>query len=339
MLKALLKNSLFLSGSLFIILIFLASLVYTVIFGSHVPELKLLYKGDKLVADSPFTPSQYPPLGSNIQGKSMFLLIIIGAKYTIGIAFVVAALRMLFSVIFGVLYGNYFMRLNRYVSKVIEAFNYVPAALLAYVLLVTVLREHALTSSYSYSFDERVLFEMAILTLIALPTTTLLIGNETDYILKQEFITGVKTMGASRWHIIKRHILPHLGPRLWIQYMQQVIQVLILLIHLGFLGLLFGGTNIDPSNGNIFSVTREWAGIIGKSFGNLLAYPWVPLSSLVAFALTILAMHCILEGLTDVLERGKVVKRLPKKRKRSTGAETPPASPDFTQVTNNASGH
>ncbi|HEU5141089.1 MAG TPA: ABC transporter permease subunit [Bacillales bacterium] len=338
MVKALLKHPLFMMGSLFIVLVFAGSIVHAVFFDSYIPETTLYFEGDTLIADAPLTPSQDPPLGSNKQGKNLFFLLLMGAKYTIGLAFAVAALRMFFSVILGVIYGNYFMRFNRYISKGIEAFNYVPAALLAYVLLVTVLREHVMTSSYTYSFDERVLFELAILTLIALPTTTLLIGNETDYILKQEFITGVKTMGASRWHIIRKHILPHLGPRLWIQFMQQVIQVLILLIHLGFLGLFFGGTNIDKMTGDMFSVTGEWSGIIGKAFGNLLTYPWVALTPLVAFALTILAMHCILEGLTDVLDRQKVIKKSTKKKKRNTHSGTPPVSVDFTPAEKKVSG-
>ncbi|HET7580344.1 MAG TPA: ABC transporter permease subunit [Bacillales bacterium] len=333
MIKSLLKNPLFMPGFLFIVLLLAASFVHAIFFDSVIPNMKLLYKHGELVANTPFTPSQYPPFGSNNSGDNLFFIILMGAKYTIGVAIVVAALRLVVSIVLGVLYGNYFMKVNRYVSKVVDAFHYLPIALLAYFILKTALMSNGMTQAFAYSYTARIIFELVILTLVALPTTTLLIGNETSLILEKEYIVGAKIMGGSRLHIIRKHVIPHLIPKLWIQFTQQIIQVLILLIHLGVLHLLFGGTlvKMGPGGTNYISLNGEWSGLIGKSIEHLSLYPWIPLVPLVAFACTMLAFNLVLEGLKTVVEERDLPKRK-KKRKRRTATRPATVQPSFEFV-------
>lgn len=302
------------SGSLFIVLLFAASLVHAIFFHSTIPKIGLLYEHGKLIARSPLSPAQYPPFGTNKQGESVFFRILMGAKYTIGIAVVVAVLRLVISIVFGLFYGNYFMKVNRFLSRIIESFHYVPMALLAFILLSPVLMQGAV--SFGYTLNVRVLFEVIVLTVIALPTTILFIGNETGLILKQEFMTGVRLMGASRFYILRRHVMPHLMPRLWIQFARQVIQVLILLVRLGVLELFFGGTRVRGNPPELSSFSGEWSGVIGQNIRSVEALPWMALAPLIMFALTILAMHFVLRGLEDVLGDGKVHQVTKKKAKR-----------------------
>lgn len=313
MIKALLKHPLFMIGLSFVVLLVAASLIHMIFFGSHIPEQHLLYKDGKLVAHSPLSPTEYPPFGTNKRAESMLFRILMGAKYTIGIAVVVALLRLVISIAVGLFYGNYLMKVNRFLSRIIESFHYVPMALLAFILLSPVLLQGAV--SFDYNLSVRILFELAVLTIIALPTTILFIGNETNLILRQEFMTGVRLMGASRFYILRRHVIPHLLPRLWILFVQQVIQVLILLVHLGILELFFGGTRIF-ADGYRYSFSGEWSGVVGQNLESIESVPWIPLFPLMMFALTILAMHFILEGLKDVFGQDMVHKVQRKKTKR-----------------------
>lgn len=312
MMRALLKNPWFMIGSLFIGLMVVTSLVHAIFFDSVVPEHRFVYHNDKLMAVSPLSPIESPPFGSNAEGESMFFRLLMGAKYTIGMAVGIAVLRLAISIVLGLFYGNYFMRANRFISPIIESFHYVPMALLAYILLAPVLMQDAMTGEFAAGFGGRVLFEVIILTVIALPTTSLLIGNETSLILRQEFMTGVRVMGASRFHILRKHVMPHLIPKLWIQFAQQVIQVLILLVHLGVLQLFFGGTRSATGVGGetSSSFTGEWSGVIGDNIRSIDSLPWVVITPLVLFALTILAMNLILQGLKEVLGE-KQLRRIP----------------------------
>ncbi|WP_085523440.1 ABC transporter permease [Tuberibacillus sp. Marseille-P3662] len=304
MVKALCKNPLFLTGFLFLFILFISSIIHTFVFDSYIPEKDVLYEDGQLAASSPLTPADYPPLGTNNLGESLFYKVLLGAKWTIGIAFLVAIFRMMISFVLGIFYGQYLMRFNQMISKIAESFHYVPMALLAYLLLEPVLMEQGAIGQFEYSFGTRVIFEVVILTVIALPTTTLKIGSDMTYILRQAFITGAEVMGASRFHILKKHIMPHLAPKLWIQFAQQVIQVLIILVHLGLLQLFFGGTDVGmgPGGTTFTSLSGEWSGLIGKGYQYLEVHPWIPLTPLVMFALAILAMNFVLEGLKSASE-------------------------------------
>lgn len=341
MIRSLLKNPWFMMGASFMILMVVASLVHAIFFDSVVPEHRFVYKNDKLVAFSPLSPAESPPFGSNAQGESMFFRLLMGAKYTIGMAVVVAALRLAISIVIGLFYGSYFMRVNRFLSRIIESFHYVPMALLAYILLAPVVMQDAMTGEFAAGFGGRVLFEVIILTVIALPTTSLLIGNETSLILRQEFMTGVRVMGASRFHILRKHVMPHLIPKLWIQFAQQVIQMLILLVHLGVLQVFFGGTRsaTGPGGTTSSSFTGEWSGVIGSNIRSIDSLPWVVITPLVLFALTILAMNLILQGLKEVLGEKQIRKIPVKKAKRNEPKPLDSSSFDFIPSVDEARRH
>src|SRR5699024_5302671 len=150
-----------------------------------------------------------------------------------------------------------------------NGFYYIPMALICFVILDSVIVFGPFDED-PYSFVQNAVFELIILTVIAVPTTSLLLANQIDQVYKHEFITAAKVLGGRRWHILGKHILPHMWPRLMIQFAQEVVQVLILLIHLGFFQLMFGGTlriANDPGVPDYFiSMSSEWSGLIGNAF-------------------------------------------------------------------------
>jgi peptide/nickel transport system permease protein len=152
---------------------------------------------------------------------------------------------------------------------------------------------------FQYSFATRVWYEIILLTLLALPTVSLVIGNEISIILKKEFIQSARTLGASSFFILRKHVIVHVYRRLLIIFTQQVIQVLLILAHLGLFELYLGGTKIDYSIMQTAPITTtyEWSGLIGDYFDLFIAYPWIPLAPIGAFTLTILALNLILRGL------------------------------------------
>jgi peptide/nickel transport system permease protein len=321
--KGLIKDPYFIIGLSIIFIIFALSIIFTFVLHGKIPKMILLYNAHgELVDKAPLSPLEYPPLGTDREGYSMFFRLIIGAKYTIGITLIIAFLRLLISLVFGLIYGNFFIKFSRYVSKIIEAFNYVPTTLLAYILLAPVILENSVTNQYQYSSSQRIVFEIVILTVIALPTTSLMIGNETNYLLKEEFITSVKLLGGTKLYILKRHVLPHLVPKLWINFAQQIIQVLVLLIHLGLFHLFFGGTNVyyGLEGAEYSSQSGEWAGLIGTSFFNdLSTKPWIALDPLIMFSITLISMQLVLKALKVHFESGEhrvVSKKIKSKTKK-----------------------
>ncbi len=93
-------------------------------------------------------------------------------------------------------------------------------------------------------------------------------------------------------------------PKVAIFFIQELIQVLFLLIHLGVLGIFIGGgkdvqMDESPISMKIFSLSNEWAGLIGNDYREFLLNPWITLVPLVAFSTLILALKLILSGLQE----------------------------------------
>ncbi|GIO21705.1 ABC transporter permease [Oceanobacillus sp. J11TS1] len=303
MINNLFKHPLFLSGFIFIFLLLAASFVHTVFFQGKIPVTEFLRNNEgNITSFAPFNPLEVPPLGTDEVGRHIIVLLIQGAKYTIGISILVAGLRVIISTIIGLFFENYFSKFNQYLSGLVNGFYYIPAALICYILLYDVIfTPHGEVDGYS--IFQKMIFQFFVLTIVAIPTMSLLIGNQLNQIYKSEFITSAKTLGGSRLHILHKHVLPFMVPLLLIQFIQEIIKVLILLIHLGFFHLLFGGTmeqQLDDTQNAYISVSSEWSGMVGNGFNHLGGWSWMFLSVVIAFTLVILALNLVTKGIEDV---------------------------------------
>lgn len=303
MIKRLFKHPLFLSGFIFLFLLLASSIMHTVFFQGKIPVTDFLRNSEgSITAAAPFNPLEVPPLGTDEVGRHIFVLLIQGAKYTIGISILVAGLRVMISAIIGLFFENYFSKLNRYISGLVNGFYFIPAALICYILLVDVLfTPHGEVDGYSIL--QKMIFQFFVLTIVAIPTLSLLIGNQLNHFYKHEFITSAKTLGGSKLHILHKHVLPYMIPVLLIQFIQEIIKVLILLIHLGFFHLLFGGTieqQLDDTQDAYISVSSEWSGMVGNGFNHLSGWSWMFFSVVISFTFVILALKLMTKGIEDV---------------------------------------
>ncbi|SEN98565.1 peptide/nickel transport system permease protein [Mesobacillus persicus] len=323
------KNWKFALGLLFFVIAIGYSLIYSVTTDNHVDQVRLYYNedGSKLLGTPPLAPTEPFFFGSDRLGFSLFDQLVIGAKYTLFFALLIALLRVFGGLLFGVLYAFHLRpRSQEWFGRMTDSIHFLPLSLIAYILLAPILMPTM--QGFAYSFTERVLLEIFILTILVIPLTTVLLGKEIKQVLEYEFIISAKVLGGSKFHVFWRHVLPHLGPRLTILFGQQFIQVLLIFIHLGVFQFFFGGTILsfgmqaDPPR----SMTNEWSGLIGQIGQNAIAggrywFLWI----LVAFMLAIFAMQFIIQGVKEVQQvKVGVLYKLPKKRKiHDKNRETP----------------
>ncbi|MEM5594528.1 peptide ABC transporter permease [Niallia circulans] len=223
----------------------------------------------------------------------------IGAKYTLIFALLIAFLRVVGALFLAVIYSFYLKHsAQQWIAKMVDSIHFMPLSLIAYILLTPILLPGL--EGFSYSFWERVFLETMILTLLVVPLTTVLLGKEINRVSDYEFIASAKVMGGGKFQIFIRHILPHLGPRLTILFGQQFIQVLLIFMHLGIFNYFFGGTKLsmdpmfaDPPQ----STTYEWSGLIGQvGRGAIGSGQFWYLYILVPFVIAIFAMQLIVQG-------------------------------------------
>jgi peptide/nickel transport system permease protein len=315
------KNWKFAVGSLFFILTISYSLIYSIRTDNHVDQVRLLYEEDgvTLIGKAPFAPPEPFLFGSDGLGFSIFDQLVIGAKYTLFFALLIAFLRVFAGLVFGTFYAFRLKpQTQLWLGRMVDSIHFLPLSLVAYILLAPILLPTM--QGFTYSFTERILLEIFILTILVVPLTTVLLGKEIKEVLKNEFISSAKVLGGSGPHVFRRHVFPHIGPRLTILFGQQFIQVLLVFIHLGVFNFFFGGTLLsfgmqpDPPR----SMTYEWSGLIGQIGRNALAserywYLW----PMVAFTVSIFAMQFIIQGVKEVQQmKVGVLYKLPKQKER-----------------------
>ena len=305
LIKLLVRNKTFMIGFVFVAVLLILSIANTIFNDGEVRTVPLYTDSSKGELEAP----PYGPFthwfiaGSDTGGRDILHMIIQGAKFTIGIAFIIAALRVVFSVIFGAILGVYCQKYLRWIEKAINPITVIPLTLVSFLVLFNVL----VIGSFEVDFPfwKRALFEVVFLAFYAVPTLAVYQANEIKKLHREEFMEAAMVLGGGKLHKLKTHILPHLKENILVILMQQYVQVLIVLAHLGVLKLFFGGTILD-SDQNAYSVSYEWSGLIGSYYDNLVAYPWLPLIPILFLSLAILSAQMMLNGYKTVAEQRRL---------------------------------
>src|SRR5699024_3125962 len=150
--KQLFKHPLFICGFSFLFLLFLASVIHAIFFNGVVPETPYLYEDGVIAKKAPFSPLEVPPLGTEQTGKQLIFMLLQGAKFTIGIAVVVAAFLMFFSSIFGLCFAYFLSQFYKWISGFLYGFYYISNALICFVLLNDILVIHGYADESPYTF-------------------------------------------------------------------------------------------------------------------------------------------------------------------------------------------
>jgi peptide/nickel transport system permease protein len=255
----------------------------------------LFGKNGNLEAASPISPRWKLPFGTDRAGNDMLSKILLGAKYTILGALSIAVFRMAMAIPIGILLGLYLKRYKKYISSLVDSFHFIPLTVISFYILTPVLMEPE--DGFRMGLFVRMFLEVIILAALTVPVIAVIIGNETGRMLRNEYIICAKTLGAGQWRLIIKHIIPGMKEKLFVLFGQQMMQALIVLSHLGYLKLFFGGSHVSMGGDDPpMSITYEWSGLIGDTFNYLHAAVWVPLTPIICFAITMIAVSFIIEG-------------------------------------------
>lgn len=313
LLKRLVKKKLFLAGFSLIAGCFFVSLFYFIFFDDYIPAASLLYGENGKPLPAPYSGSVYPPFGTDEFGRNIAIVLLVGAKYTIGAALLITLLRVIPAVFMGLILQFFLKGLKRPLKSIADSLHYFPITLLAFLMLNWATREGVLMQDDIPSFGIQVLLYIAVLSFLFIPLNSVLIANEVELIYRKEFIECSRTLGAGTWRIITQHIRPFLIPQLFVVLIREFIQTLILMAHLGILGIFIGGTVfMENLFGRSTAASRsgEWAGALGMWWDYLwTSYPWIAFIPIIFLTMLILAAKAMLDSLGTVLSSEEEVKQ------------------------------
>lgn len=303
----------FLLGSLFLTFMVAASFVHALVFDSYIPQTPFLNLEDGVVGP-PFAPLEHSILGTDADGVHLFHQILQGAKYTILGALSIAGVSFLLALFIGIPLGFYRKSTAKWVEHTMSVLYFVPASIIAYQLLNPLMQEQM--SGFATSLTYRLTAEVLVIALLLTPPAAVFIANLTGEFLKKDYVLSSQLIGAGKWRITRRQLLPYLKTHILDLFNRQTIQAILVMTHLGVFEVYFGGTGVafGLGGGPPEPITNEWASLIGMKYYTIqTSAPWlvgVPLLFLCLFLLSVM-------GITGSMKR----RRQEEVRKQETQEE------------------
>ncbi|MCH8274089.1 MAG: ABC transporter permease [Armatimonadetes bacterium] len=248
--------------------VFLALLLLFAVFG---PQIR---HGPFEIVGSPYIkPSADAWLGTDEQGRDIFSRLAYGARVSLLIGLSVVTVGILVALIVGTGAGYGAPWLNTVLMRFTDGMFAFPDILLA-ILIVGIVGP-----SFWAVFGA--------LAVIAWPSMARLLRNQVLSLKEQEFVTASRALGAGHWHVVFKHILPHLVGLISAVAMVEVAMIILAESSLSFLGI--GVQPPTPSWGSMINTART----VMRSDILPLLWPCLILS------LTILALNFVGDGLRD----------------------------------------
>ncbi len=237
------------------------------------------YETNNDVDEFPSPPSSVNWFGTDDRGRDVASRLIYGFRYSMGFAFSVWILSYLLGIFAGALMGYSGGRVDLVGQRVVEVFESMPVLL----LLIT------LVSIFTAGISVLVIFTSIFGWMMISQYTR----GEFLRLRKREFVEAAEAMGASRFRVIFRHILPNsLGPVLTFSpfTIASLISYLAILDYLGF--------GLQPP-------TPSWGELLQQAYKNFQYAWWLAFFSSMVLFLTLVVLNLIGEGVRDAFDPRK----------------------------------
>jgi peptide/nickel transport system permease protein len=223
------------------------------------------------------SPSWFHILGTNHVGQDNWSRLVYGARTSLLIGFLVACVATLISAVVGsscALKGGLWERI---VMRFVDGFLIIPAI----VVLI-------LVSAYT---KPRLYLLILLISLFSWAGGARVIWAQALSLKDRAHIWAARSFGGSRWYVIRRHILPDLGPILVVEFIHSFRRAIFMEAGLAFLGIC------DPTRVSWGTMMRN---AIDYSYMNVWMWWLVPAG--LALSITILSLAFIGNTLEPFME-------------------------------------
>jgi peptide/nickel transport system permease protein len=223
-------------------------------------------------------PSPMHPLGTDSAGRDVLSRLLYAGQVSLTVGLVAALMSTTIGLLLGSTAGTYGGWVDVAIMRVTDV-------VLSFPALVVIITLVALVGPSMFTI-------VLGIGLFFWPTACRIVRGLSLSLREQDFFVAAQAMGATRGHIIVRHLIPSVLSPLTVTATFAVAQAILLEAALSFLGL--GIRPPQPSWGNMLSDAQ--------SLTILESMPWLWLPPGLAIAITVLAINFIGDGLRDALD-------------------------------------
>ena len=221
-------------------------------------------------------PSLLHWLGTDQLGRDTLSRVLYGGRIALTIAIVSICVSLSLGLLLGILAGYGPRWLDNLLLLVMDAVRSFPAVIMA--MAVVALTGPSLT------------IVLVIIIVTSIPSYARLARTSTLVLKSADFITAERSLGATPWRIMLRHLLPNIAGPLLILGAMDVPVVVTVEAGLSFLGL------------GVLPPTASWGTILNEGYLVIRETPWPVFAGGVPLVLTTLGFTFLGESLRDLLD-------------------------------------
>jgi peptide/nickel transport system permease protein len=223
-------------------------------------------------------PRAANPLGTDASGRDVLSRLLYAGRVSLKVGVGAVLIYTLIGVIIGSLAGFYGSWVDSFLMRTADIVLAFPTL----ILIITIV------SVFGTSINNLII----VIGLLGWPPIARIVRGLFLTLREREFVLAGRTIGASNWRLIFRHILPNALAPVIVAATLGMASAILLEAGLSFLGL--GVQPPTPSWGNMLTDAQ--------SLTVLESMPWLWIPPGVAIALAVLAINFIGDGLRDALD-------------------------------------
>lgn len=219
------------------------------------------------------------PLGTNGVGKSLLTLNAYGAQIALIVALVSATIIVPIAVFVGTVAGYAGGWVDEFLMRYVDVQQTVPAIVIYLVLMIL--------------YGQSLFLIVLVFGLLSWGEVARLVRTEVRRYRAIGHVEAAEGMGASRWYVIRRHILPKISPTVIAATTRKTPELILAQAALAFLDL---NDVMVPSWGDLIAdgLSSFWIAVPMKW--------WVSTISVVLLAGTVIALNVLGNAIRDIMD-------------------------------------
>lgn len=214
--------------------------------------------------------------GTDDLGRDLLIRVIYGARISLTIAVVSVILNFFIGVLYGGISGYAGGRIDNIMMRIVDILYTVPVML--YVILLMVVMGAGLKT---------IILALGISYWVGMAR---IVRGQVLSLKEQEFVLAAKTLGASTWRILLRHLIPNAMGPIIVSATMMIPTAIFMEAFLSFIGL------------GISAPMSSWGTLCNDALSGLRSYPYQLFFPATAITFTMLAFNFLGDGLRDALD-------------------------------------